>query len=241
MFAKNRCRVASFSLRCLRLSKRFCKKSQNRCTLRLEFICKWKIGTQMTHIQIMLKCQLVELCVLFFKFWIVLDIFFISPNSRPLPTFLPFPHGTRRRIQAWGPTPPVPSRDASGGPAPPSSCSKGSSVWCKSSVHADLHEQPGDPSGKAGEAGWGWAEAFGWREVTFLEDASHFYTFLVWPRPEACIFFLFPGIVETMSQVIYAIIDDHCRVFCLYIVYVLAFVSHTSWPCAHPRQNLMKV
>ena len=44
------------------------KKSQNRCTLRLEFICKWKIGTTMTHIQIMLKCQLVELCVLFFKF-----------------------------------------------------------------------------------------------------------------------------------------------------------------------------
>ena len=44
------------------------KKSQNRGALRLEFICKWKIGTKMTHIQIMLKCQLVELCVLFFKF-----------------------------------------------------------------------------------------------------------------------------------------------------------------------------
>ena len=44
------------------------KKSKNRCTLRLEFICKRKIGTTMTHIQIMLKCQLVELCVLFFKF-----------------------------------------------------------------------------------------------------------------------------------------------------------------------------
>ena len=43
---------------------------------------------------------------------IVLDIFFINPNSRPLPTFLPFPHGTHRRILAWGPTPPVPSRDA---------------------------------------------------------------------------------------------------------------------------------
>ena len=55
MFAKNRCRVASFSLRCLRLSKRFCKKTQNRCTLRLEFICKRKIGTTMTHIQIMLN------------------------------------------------------------------------------------------------------------------------------------------------------------------------------------------
>ena len=39
--------------------------------MRLEFICKRKIGTTMTHIQIMLKCQLVELCVLFFKFWIM--------------------------------------------------------------------------------------------------------------------------------------------------------------------------
>ena len=56
---------------CQRLSKCFCKKSQNRCTLRLEFICKWKIATTMTHIQIMLKCQLVELRVLFFKFWIM--------------------------------------------------------------------------------------------------------------------------------------------------------------------------
>ena len=34
---------------------------------------------------------------------IVLDIFFINPNSRPLPTFLPFPHGTHRRIQACRP------------------------------------------------------------------------------------------------------------------------------------------
>ena len=66
------------------------------------------------------------------------------------------------------------------------------------------------------------------------------FTFLVWPRPEACIFFLFPGFVETMWQVIH---------LCNYLsslqgflsVYVLAFVSHTSWQCAHPRQNLMKV
>ena len=34
---------------------------------------------------------------------IVLDIFFISPNSRPLTSFLPFPHGTHRRIQACRP------------------------------------------------------------------------------------------------------------------------------------------
>ena len=42
----------------------------------------------------------------------VFDIFFINPNTRPLFTFLPSPHGTRRRIQNWGPTPPAPSRDA---------------------------------------------------------------------------------------------------------------------------------
>ena len=35
---------------------------------------------------------------------VVLGIFFIDPNTRPLFTFLPSPHGTRRRIQAWGPT-----------------------------------------------------------------------------------------------------------------------------------------
>ena len=55
-FAKNRCRAASCSLRCLKLSKRlsFLQKtfSQNGCTLRLEFICERKIGTKMIHIQI---------------------------------------------------------------------------------------------------------------------------------------------------------------------------------------------
>ena len=33
----------------------------------------------------------------------VFDIFSINPNTRPLFTFLPSPHGTRRRIQACGP------------------------------------------------------------------------------------------------------------------------------------------
>ena len=38
----------------------------------------------------------------------------ISPNSRPLPTFLPFPHSTRRRILACRPhtTNAIPSRQA---------------------------------------------------------------------------------------------------------------------------------
>ena len=57
-----------------------------------------------------------------------------------------------------------------GGPAPPSSCSKGSTVWCKSSVHADLHEQPcrapgAAEQGKLAEAG---RRSLGW-EVTFLD------------------------------------------------------------------------
>ena len=45
---------------------------------------------------------------------ILLDIFFINPNSGPLPTFLPFPHGTRRRIQACRPhtTGAIPRRQA---------------------------------------------------------------------------------------------------------------------------------
>ena len=54
-----------------------------------------------------------ELCV-HLHGTIVLDIFFINPNSRPLPTFLPFPHGTHRRIQASRPhaTGAIPRRQA---------------------------------------------------------------------------------------------------------------------------------
>ena len=122
MFAKNRCRVASFSLRCLRLSKRFCKKKNTEqmhpevgVYLQTE---DWndddahpnyvEMSTRRT---LRLILQVFELCVHLHGL-IVFDIFFINPNSRPLLTFLPFPHGTRRRILAWGPTPPVPSRDA---------------------------------------------------------------------------------------------------------------------------------
>ena len=47
--------------------KAFLQKPQNRCTLRLEFICKWKIGTTMTHIQIMLNMSTHRpLCLIFY-------------------------------------------------------------------------------------------------------------------------------------------------------------------------------
>ena len=116
MFAKNRCRVASFSLRCL--SKRFCKKNHRTdapwgwslfANGRLER--RWrtsKLCWNVNSSNFAFYSSSFELCVHLHGI-IVLDIFFISPNSRPLPTFLPFPHGTRRRIQAWGPTPPTPS------------------------------------------------------------------------------------------------------------------------------------
>ena len=60
-----------------------------------------------------LRLILHELCVHLHAI-ILLDIFFINPNSRPLPTFLPFPHGTRRRIQACRPhtTGAIPRRQA---------------------------------------------------------------------------------------------------------------------------------
>ena len=120
MFAKNRCRVASFSLRCLRLSKRFCKKITEQMHPEVAVYLQtedWndddahpnyiEMSTRRTLRLILQVLNYVHLHGI-----IVLDIFFINPNSRPLPTFLPFPHGTRRRILAWGPTPPVPSRDA---------------------------------------------------------------------------------------------------------------------------------
>ena len=88
------------------------KKTQNRCTLRLEFICIWKdwndddahpnyveMSTRRTLRFILQVLNYV--CILHGT--IVLDIFFISPNSRPLTSFLPFPHGTHRRIQACRP------------------------------------------------------------------------------------------------------------------------------------------
>ena len=117
-----------------------------------------------------------ELCVHLHGI-IVLDIFFINPNSRPLPTFLPFPHGTRRRIQAWGPTPPVPSRDARRRP-----CTAELLQGAKRTSVRIIRTR--SPPWTTWRTSWGSRESWlrrswgslGW-EVTFLED--------VWPRPEA--------------------------------------------------------
>ena len=265
MFAKNRCRVASFSLRCLRLSKRFCKNSQNRCTLRLEFICQRKIGTTMTHIQIMLKCQLVELCVLFFKFWImcaftwyyctwhlfhksklkaVAHLSSLSTWYSQADPGLQAPH---HRCH-----PEMPGR----GPALPSSCRARSAPRCESPRDASVHEQPGEPSGRAGEAGWGGAEVFGWREVTFLEGVSlraffclakawgldlffsisRYYWVTFFERTNTKLTKSMPNLLRPPSKKLLV-----SYIYWVLFIYLLAFVSHTSWPCAHPRQNFMNV
>ena len=58
MLAKKRCREVprcKFQSEMFEAVKAFERKnmfSQNRCILRLEFMCKWKIGTKMAHIQI---------------------------------------------------------------------------------------------------------------------------------------------------------------------------------------------
>ena len=88
---------------------------------------------------------------------IVFDIFFINPNTKPLFIFLPFPHGhiVLTRIQAWGPTPPIPSSQDAQAEAlhRRSSCRVGRTTRCESSVHAHLHVQPGEPPAAAGKAG----------------------------------------------------------------------------------------
>ena len=155
---------------------------------------------------------------------IVFDIFFINPNTKPLFIFLPFPHG--HIVLTGGSRPWAPHhrrhhpKTPGGGPASPSSCRARSAHRHESPGHASVHEQPGCPPVEAGEAEWGWAEVFGWREVTFLEDASHFW-FDQGLRPafSSC----FPVLLKRCDKwFIYAIIYHRCRVFCLYM-YLLLF------------------
>ena len=161
MFAKNRCRVASFSLRCL--SKRFCKKKKHteqmhpevgvylqmkdwndddahpnyvemstRRTLRfilqvLNYVCIYMVSLYLTSFS---SIQTQGRCPPFFPFHMVL-------------TGGSWPGAPHHRCHPETP---------GGGPAT-RSCSKGSAVWCKSSVHADLHVQTGAAPAAAGEAG----------------------------------------------------------------------------------------
>ena len=122
----------------------------------------------------------------------VLDIFFINPNTKPLFTFLPSPHGTRRRIQAWGPTTgAIPRRQAEAlhrralaGHEAHLGANHPETLKSMNNLAVLLRKQ-----GKLDEAGM---RSSGW-EVTFLDVSPRAY--FVWPRPEARIFVLFPGIV----------------------------------------------
>ena len=90
--------------------------------------------------------------------------------------------------------------------------------------------------------GWG----LSWREVTFLEDASHFW-FDQGLRPafSSC----FPVLVKRCDKwFIYAIIYHRCRVFCLYM-YLLLFptppdhvptLGKISWKYSHPLSHSQK-
>ena len=84
-----------------------------------------KIGTKMTHIQILLNMSTHRpFCVLFFKLWISFELcvhltwhnciwhLFHQSKHKAIVHLSSFPtwsHSTHRRIQAWGPTPPTPS------------------------------------------------------------------------------------------------------------------------------------
>ena len=155
---------------------------------------------------IMLKCQLVELYILFFKFWIMCAFTWynctwhlfhqskLKAVACRCPPFFPF-----HMVLAGGPRPGARlhrchPETPGGGPAPPSSCRARSAPRCESPRDAQLHEQPCRASAAAGEARWGGPEVFGeerwpsWR--TFFRGI-----FFVWPRPEAWILsFRFPNI-----------------------------------------------
>ena len=185
MFAKNGCRVASFSLRCLKLSKRFCKKKQRTDALwGWSFFANGRLGRRwhtsklcwnVNSSNFVFYSSSFELCV-HLHGTIVFDIFFINPNTKPLFIFLPFPHG--HIVLTGGSRPGAPHhrrhhpKTPGGGPASPSSCTARSAPRQESPGHASVHEQPGEPPDEAGEAGRrrGWG-SWGW-EVTFLEDVS---------------------------------------------------------------------
>ena len=224
------------------------------CFLSLDFFTTGRLERRWLTSKFCWTCQLIDLFAFYSSSFesafnyvcilhgtIVFDIFFINPNTKPLFIFLPFPHG--HIVLTGGSRPGAPHhrrhhpKTPGGGPVSPSSCRARSAPRHESPGHASVHEQPGCPPVEAGEAEWGWAEVFGWREVTFLEDASHFW-FDQGLRPAFSSWF--PVLLKRCDKwFIYAIIYHRCRVFLS--VYVLAFVAHTSWPCAHPRQNLMKV
>ena len=169
------------------------------CFLSLFFFTTGRLERRWLTSKFCWTCQLIDLCVLFFKLWISFElcvhltwhncIWYLFHQSKHkaivhLSSFPTWSHSTHRRIQAWGPTPPTPS--SGGGPAPPSSCRARSAPRRAAHAHAHLHVQPGCHPVEAGEAGWGGAEGLcggRWPYRTF-----HQGPIFVCPRPEAWIF-----------------------------------------------------
>ena len=87
----------------------------------------------------------------------VFDIFSINPNTRPLFTFLPSPHGTRRSLaggsKIGAPLHPRHPGTPGRGTAAPMSCRERGATRRESPGDASVHEQPRGAPGAAGEAG----------------------------------------------------------------------------------------
>ena len=159
MFAKNRCRVASFSLRCLRLSKRFCKKITEQMHPEVGVYLQmedWndddahpnyvEMSTRRTLRFILQVLNYV--CIYMVQLY--LTSFSSVQTQGRCPPFFPFhmvlAGGSRPGAPHHRCHPETPGR----GPLPPISCRE---RRCESPRDAHLHEQPGGASASAGEAG----------------------------------------------------------------------------------------
>ena len=159
MFAKNRCRVASFSLRCL--SKRFCEKKTKQMHPEVGVYLQmegWndddahpnyvEMSTRRTLRFILQVLNYV--CIYMVQLY--LTSFSSVQTQGRCPPFFPF-----HMVLTGGSRPGAPHHRChpetpGGGPLQPISCRARSAPRCESSGHADLHVQPCRAPGEAGEA-----------------------------------------------------------------------------------------
>ena len=183
MFAKNRCRVASFSLRCLRLSKRFCKKNHRTdAPWGWSLFANGRLERRWRTSKLCWNVNSSNLCVWFFKFWIMCAFTWYNCTwhlfhqsklkavahlsslstwySQADPGLGPHTTGAiipRRQAEAL-------HRRALAGRKAHLGANHPDTLTSMSNLALLLRA--------AGKAGWGWAEVFRWREVTFLEGVS---------------------------------------------------------------------
>ena len=235
MFAKNRCRVGKFQSEMSEAVKAFLQKKHHRTDAPWgwSLFANGRLERRWRTSKLCWNVNSSNFAFYSSSFWImcafhhgiiVLDIFFINPNSRPLPTFLPFPTWYRR-ILAWGPTPPMPSRDARRRP-----CSAELLQGREAHLGANHPHTLQSMNNlamllEAGEAEWGcWGL---WMEAGDLPGTLHIFG-LMRPAFSSC----FPVLLRCDQWFIYAIIYHCCRVFCLYMRF-----PHLLTKCAHPRQK----